>query len=79
MEHEIVKETEIITGVNSLLLRTLEQVNEQIRRIRAQNYTLSRDLLDKANVLLIDKHNLLLNENSLNLSIYHGGTALDPA
>uniref|UniRef100_A0A023F9D9 Tektin n=2 Tax=Triatoma infestans TaxID=30076 RepID=A0A023F9D9_TRIIF len=78
-ELEIIKETEIITGVNSLLMRTLEQVNEQIRRLRAQNYTLSRDLLDKANVLLIDKHNLLLNENSLNLSIYHGGSALDPA
>lgn len=40
---------------------------------------MDRDLEDKSNVLKIDGHNLALKETSLNLSMYHGYTPLDPA
>lgn len=40
---------------------------------------MDRDLEDKGNVLKIDGHNLSLKHTSLNLSMYHGFTPLDPA
>lgn len=79
MERELLKEIEIIEGAQKLLIRTLEQANEQIRRLRSTIYFMDRDLEDKDNVLKIDKHNFILNETSLNLSMYHGFAPLDPA
>ncbi|KAK9503816.1 hypothetical protein O3M35_010294 [Rhynocoris fuscipes] len=76
---ELRKEIEMIEGVKAIMIRTLEKVNEQIRKLRASTYVLNIDLLDKTNVLKIDRHNLLLNENSLNLSLYSGCAELDPA
>uniref|UniRef100_A0A1B6IBP4 Tektin n=1 Tax=Homalodisca liturata TaxID=320908 RepID=A0A1B6IBP4_9HEMI len=78
VERELLKEREVIEGAQSLLDRTLEQVNEQLRRLRALIYTLVRDLDGKAEVIAIDKHNRGLKETSLNLSLYHGNTPLDP-
>uniref|UniRef100_A0A1B6M9P2 Tektin n=1 Tax=Graphocephala atropunctata TaxID=36148 RepID=A0A1B6M9P2_9HEMI len=78
VERELLKEREVIEGAQSLLDRTLEQVNEQLRRLRALIYTLVRDLNGKAEVIAIDKHNRGLKETSLNLSLYHGNTPLDP-
>lgn len=54
------------------------QVNEQLRRLRALIYTLNKDLISKAEVLSIDKHNRNLKETSLNLSLYYGDVPLDP-
>jgi len=79
VELELLKEIQVIEGAQAMLVRVLEQVNEQIRRLRAMTYTLIRDLESKDNVLVIDKHNLTLKETSLNLSIYHGSAPLDPA
>lgn len=62
----------MIEGVQALLMRTLEQVTEQIRCLRATNYILEQDLKNKTYNLAIDKHNLYLKETSLNLSMYHG-------
>ncbi|KAL1132235.1 hypothetical protein AAG570_010192 [Ranatra chinensis] len=76
---ELRKECDMILGVHSLLERLLEQVKEQVRRLRAVTYSLVRDLEDKENVLVIDRHNLVLTENSHNLSTYHGSAPLDPA
>lgn len=76
---ELRKELEVIDGARNLLTRCLEQVKEQVRRLRAMIYTLVRDLEDKTNVLAIDKHNAGLKETSLNLSLYEGHAPLNPA
>lgn len=71
------KEIDVITGSQTLLQKTLEQANEQVRRLKSTIYFMDHDLEDKDNVLKIDRHNLSLNENSLNLSMYHGFTPLN--
>ncbi|KAF5308335.1 hypothetical protein FQR65_LT06226 [Abscondita terminalis] len=79
VERELKKECEMIESGQNLLRRTLEQANEQVRRLRATTYLMDRDLEDKSNVLKIDGQNLTINENSFNLSTYHGFAPLDPA
>ncbi|XP_034182718.1 tektin C [Osmia lignaria lignaria] len=79
VEKELVKECEIIKGAESLLVRILEQTQEQIRRLKATLYYMDHELEDKENNLRIDRHNLTLKETSLNLSIYHGSSRLDPS
>ncbi|KAF2901753.1 hypothetical protein ILUMI_04431 [Ignelater luminosus] len=79
VERELLKEAETIEGAQKLLRRTLEQANEQVRRLRSTIYFIDRDLEDKDNVLKIDGYNLSLNETSLNLSMYHGFAPLDPS
>lgn len=66
-------------GVENLLVRTLEQTQEQIRRLKASLYYMDHDLEDKENNLRIDRHNLTLRETNMNLSIYHGTSRLDPS
>ncbi|XP_014261958.1 tektin-1 [Cimex lectularius] len=75
----LANEMHVIKNVQGMMMRLREQVKEQVRRLRAMNYSLSRDLEDKNNVVNIDKHNLTLNEKSMCLSIYHGSARLDPA
>ncbi|XP_076233369.1 tektin C [Calliopsis andreniformis] len=79
VEEELLKECDVIKGAESLLVRTLEQTQEQIRRLKATLYYMDHDLEDKENNLRIDKHNLTLKETNLNLSIYHGTSRLDPS
>lgn len=79
VEAELLKEIQVIEGAQSLLKRTLEQANEQVRRLKSTIYFMDRDLEDKSNVLKIDGHNSGLKETSLNLSMYHGFAPLDPA
>ncbi|OAD60193.1 Tektin-1, partial [Eufriesea mexicana] len=79
IEKELLKECEVIKNVENLLVRTLEQTQEQIRRLKATLYYMDHELGDKENNLCIDKHNLSLKETSLNLSIYHGTSRLDPS
>lgn len=69
----------MIKGAEILLTRILEQTQEQIRRLKATLYYMDHDLEDKENNLRIDKHNLTLKETSLNLSLYHGTSRLDPS
>lgn len=79
VEVELLKECNIIKSAESLLTRTLEQTQEQIRRLKSTLYYMDHDLEDKENNLRIDKHNLTLKETSLNLSLYHGTSRLDPS
>lgn len=79
VERELLKEVEVIKGVEDLFVRTLEQTQEQIRRLKATLYYMDHDLEDKENNLRIDRHNLTLKETGLNLSIYHGTSRLDPS
>lgn len=79
VEVELLKECDVIKGSENLLTRTLEQTHEQIRRLKSTLYYMDHDLEDKENNLRIDKHNLTLNETSLNLSLYHGTSRLDPS
>ncbi|KAK4876143.1 hypothetical protein RN001_012565 [Aquatica leii] len=79
VQRELQKEAETIESGQIMLRRMLEQANEQVRRLRSTTYFMDRDLEDKSNVLKIDGQNLMINEKSLNLSMYHGFTPLDPA
>ncbi|KAK5645087.1 hypothetical protein RI129_006387 [Pyrocoelia pectoralis] len=79
VERELHKETEVIESAMNLLCRIMEQGNEQLRRLRSTTYFIDRDLEDKDNVLQVDGGSLSINQNSMNLSMYHGFTPLDPA
>jgi tektin-1 len=78
VERELLKEAKTIEGVQSLLSRTLEQANEQIRLLRSAKYFLDRDNEDKDAALKTDKYCANLQETNLNLSIHHGVASLDP-
>ncbi|XP_072395536.1 tektin-1 isoform X1 [Diabrotica undecimpunctata] len=79
VDKELRKELSVLDGGISLLQRTLEESNEQIRRLRSTFYFMDRDLTDKSTTHKIDLLNSSLTNTSLNLSIYHGFTPLDPA
>lgn len=77
VEIELKKEIKTIDGAEMILQRTLEQVKELSRELRAMLYLLNRDLEDKMKVLTIEKECLSMKTTNLNLSIYHGTTPLD--
>lgn len=54
VEVQLLKEVEVIEGVQALLKRTLEQATEQIRLLRSANYYLGKDITDKFYALRID-------------------------
>lgn len=68
---------DVIYGAEALIVRTLQQTKEQIRRLRSTMYFMDRDYEDKENTLKIDERNLSLTDKSLNLSMYHGFAPLD--
>ncbi|XP_014224827.1 tektin-1 [Trichogramma pretiosum] len=76
VEKELREECEGIRRAESLISETLEKMDEQLRRLKATQYFIDRDLEDKENNLRIDRFNTTLKETSLNLSIYHGSSAL---
>ncbi|CAB0029684.1 unnamed protein product [Trichogramma brassicae] len=77
VEKELREECEGIRRAESLISETLEKMDEQLRRLKATQYFIDRDLEDKENNLRIDRFNTTLKETSLNLSIYHGSSALN--
>ncbi|XP_050304973.1 tektin-1 [Anthonomus grandis grandis] len=77
VERELKKELDVIEGTQKMLKKTLEQANEQVRRLKSTIYFMDRDLEDKGNVAKIDYQNSILKETSLNLSLYHGFTPLN--
>ncbi|XP_049878432.1 tektin-1 [Pectinophora gossypiella] len=79
VEHALQQEVNTILGGQSLLTRVLEQLNEQMRRLRSTRYLLDRDLQYKQAAIDIDKGNLSLKHTDLCLSIYEGYANLDPA
>lgn len=79
VEQCLQQEITTIVGGQSLLKRVLEQLNEQMRRLRATRYLLDRDLQYKQAAIDIDKGSLSLKPTDLCLSVYEGYTNLDPA
>ena len=54
VQKELIKELEMIQGIEGLLQRTLEQVEEQIRVCKSGNYYLEKELNDKFTAFNID-------------------------
>ncbi|XP_050682844.1 tektin-1 [Leptidea sinapis] len=79
VEHALQTEITTILGGQSLLKRALEQLNEQMRRLRSTRYLLDRDLQYKQGAIDLDKGSLSLKPTDLCLSIYEGYANLDPA
>lgn len=79
VEEALQREIETIIGGQSLLKRALEQLQEQMRRLRATKYMLDRDLQYKQSAIDKDTEALQLKHTSLCLSIYEGYANLDPA
>lgn len=78
VDKELRRELAVVKGCQELLNKTLEETTEQIRRIRAINYLLDRNLYEKEKSIEIDENNLKLRENQLGLSIYEGKQPLNP-
>ncbi|XP_045778490.1 tektin-1 [Maniola jurtina] len=79
VEHALQQEITTILGGQSLLKRALEQLNEQMRRLRSTRYLLDRDLQYKQAAIDVDKGSLSMKPTDLCLSVYEGYTSLDPA
>ncbi|CAB3225283.1 unnamed protein product [Arctia plantaginis] len=79
VESALQQEITTILGGQSLLKRVLEQLHEQMRRLRSTRYLLDRDLQYKQGAIDIDKQNLSLKSTDLCLSTYEGYANLDPA
>ena len=79
VECALQQEITTILGGQSLLRRVLEQLNEQMRRLRSTRYLLDRDLQYKQAAIDLDKTNLSLKHTDLCLSMYEGYANLDPA
>lgn len=68
-----------INGVLAISKRTLEELNEQMRRLRAARYLLDRDLQYKQDAIDRDQKALTLKSNASCLAVYEGFQNLDPA
>ncbi|XP_068623202.1 tektin-1-like [Battus philenor] len=79
VEHALQQEITTILGGQSLIKRTLEQLNEQMRRLRSIRYLVDRDLQYKQAAIDSDKGSLSLKPTDLCLSVYEGYANLDPA
>lgn len=66
VEIQLLKEVEVIAGVQALLKRTLAQANEQIRLLRSANYYLNKDINDKFSALQIDGTCASFDNDSIN-------------
>lgn len=76
-DNELKREIIVITSCQAMLDKTLDETNEQIRRLRATIYLLDRDLANKSKAYQIDEANLSLRSNQQEMSVYEGSTPLD--
>lgn len=67
VQKELRKESEIIQGVQSLLKRTLQQADEQIRLNRKARYNLDKDVQDKRRAYELDKACVEMKSGSSNV------------
>lgn len=74
VENNLLKEVEVIEGVRSVLVRTLEQTVEQIRRLRSAKYFLQKDVADKNAAISIDNSCHTLNNKDTDINLYEGVT-----
>jgi len=65
---------EVIEGVRAVLMRTLEQTVEQIRRLRSAKYFLQKDVADKNAAISIDNSCHSLNNKDTDINLYEGVT-----
>jgi len=77
-ETELLKEGEVLRGVQNLFKRDIEQATEQIRRNRQAIYDIDCDLKDKAQALSIDEHCATINNNSAQLSLHPHKVRVEP-
>lgn len=77
VEVQLLKEVEVLQGVQALLKRTLEQTVEQIRLMRSAKYYLEKDLKDKFSALKIDNKCASLNNKSLNTYFADGAVKIE--
>lgn len=74
VEINLLKEVEVIDGVRSVLVRTLEQAIEQVRRLRSAKYFLQKDVADKNTAIGIDNVCHHLNNSDTDTHLYEGVT-----
>lgn len=79
VEKELLRERELILGINDQLEDLLDKVVLQIRKLRAFVYSLTMDLRYKQNTLKIEDHNKKLNENSVEISVLNNKNLFKPA
>jgi len=77
-EIELLKEVEVINGVQNLLIRTHEEAVEQIRLNRSAIYYLGKDLKDKFEAIKIDGYCEQLNNNSVDISLQPNYVQIEP-
>ncbi|XP_020504254.1 tektin-1 [Labrus bergylta] len=66
VDKELMKEREVFEGVEAVLTRVLEQINEQIRLNRSAKYQLEHNLKEKFEAQSIDNSCALLTAHSIN-------------
>jgi len=76
---ELLRERELILGINDQLEDLLDKVVFQIRKLRAFVYNLTVDLQYKQNTLQIETNNKNLNENTIELSVSNNINVFKPA
>lgn len=79
VEKELLRERELIYGINTQLEDLLDKVVLQIRKLRSYIYRLDLDLNDKKKTLDIEARNVNLNENSVEISIIDDNNIFKPA
>lgn len=77
VEHELKREMNTFDGCRMVLNETLSQIKEQIRRLRASNYLLDRDVCNKDKSYHIDEVNLTMRANQQEMSVYEGLNPLE--
>jgi tektin-1 len=78
VQKELIKEVEIETGANSLLVRLHEQIVEQLRLNRKAKFNLESDLKNKFNAQSIDSHVQNLSLTSPSLYLKNGAAKIEP-
>ena len=71
-EKQLLKEVEVIRGVQTLLEKTLNNAKEQLRILKSCRFKLKKDLEDKSHALSIDEHCHGLNNQSSQLGFHTG-------
>lgn len=74
VEKELLKEREMIQEAENLLARVLEEICEEIRKMKATLYYIDNDYENKECNLHIDRCNVALKETDFNLNTCTQGT-----
>lgn len=79
VEKELLRERELIFGINDQLEDLLDKVVLQIRKLRAFVYNLDVDLYNKQNALEIETHNIKLSKDNIEVSVLNNKHIFKPA